>query len=235
MPGTLLTYTVVVTNDGPSNVSNARVQDAPPLALAGFARSCTANGAGASCATPAGAGDIDALVTLPAGTSATFTLSGTVPAGTTGALINTATVTPPLEVTDPVPGDNAASDTNPTGPQANLAISKVSSPNPYVPGTLLTYTVVVTNDGPSNVSNARVQDSLPPALAGFVWTCMASGAGASCASATGTGDIDALVTLPVGKCDLHGERDGAGGDHRGTDQYGDGDAAARGHRSSTGR
>jgi hypothetical protein len=38
-------------------------------------------------------GDIDALVTLPVGTSATFTVSGTVPTGTVGALINTATVT----------------------------------------------------------------------------------------------------------------------------------------------
>jgi hypothetical protein len=33
----------------------------------------------------AGTGNIDALVTLPAGTSATFTVSGTVPAGPPGA------------------------------------------------------------------------------------------------------------------------------------------------------
>ena len=67
-----------------------------------------------------GAGDIDALVTLPVGTSATFTVTGTVPAGTTGALTNTATVTPPLGTTDPVPGNNSATDTNPAGPQADL-------------------------------------------------------------------------------------------------------------------
>jgi hypothetical protein len=63
-------------------------------------------------------------------------------------------------------------------------------------------------------SNARVQDALPAALAGFGWTCTASGAGASCATPAGSGDIDALVTLPVGnERDVHGERHGAGRDH----------------------
>jgi uncharacterized repeat protein (TIGR01451 family) len=193
-----MSYTIVVSNGGPSNVTNARVQDTLPPALAGFGWTCTPSGAGASCASPTGTGNIDALVTLPVGASATFTVSGTVPAGTTGALVNTATTTPPLGVTDPVPGNDAATDTNPTGPQANLAINKSSSPNPYVPGATLSYTIVVSNGGPSSVNDARVQDALPPALAGFGWTCTASGAGASCATASGTGDIDALVTLPAG-------------------------------------
>jgi hypothetical protein len=51
----------------------------------------------------AGTGDIDALVTLPVGTDCTFTVSGRCRRDD-GALINTATVTPPLGVTDPVPG-----------------------------------------------------------------------------------------------------------------------------------
>jgi hypothetical protein len=63
---------------------------------------------GASCGTPAGAGNIDVLVTLPVGTNATFKVTGTVPAGMVGALINSATVTPPLGVTDPVPGNNSS-------------------------------------------------------------------------------------------------------------------------------
>ena len=70
-------------------MTNARVQDALPAALAGFGWTCTATGAGRRAARRRAAGNIDALVTLPAGTSATFTVTGTVPAGTTGALINT--------------------------------------------------------------------------------------------------------------------------------------------------
>src|SRR5262249_14979934 len=160
--------------------------------LAGFTWTCTPS-AGAACGTPSGTGSIDALVTLPAGTHGTFTVTGTVPADTTGALTNAATVAPPVGVTDPVPGNNTAADANPVGPQADLTISKASSPNPYVPGALLTYTIVVSNAGPSNVSNARVQDALPAPLAGFPWTCATSGAGAGCGTASGTGSIDALV------------------------------------------
>ena len=95
-----------------------------------------------------GHGNIDALVTLPVGTQSTFTVSGTVPAETTGPLTNTATVTPPLGVTDPVPGNNGATDNNPAGPQADLTISKVSIRIRTCRAAMLTYTIVVTNNGP---------------------------------------------------------------------------------------
>ena len=58
-------------------------------------------------------------------------------------------MTPPLGVTDPVPGNNEATDTNPVGPQANLVATKSSTPAPYVPGAPLTYTVMVSNAGPT--------------------------------------------------------------------------------------
>ena len=181
VPGAAFAYAIVVSNDGPSDVTNARVQDALPAAVAGFGWTCVATGT-AVCHTANGVGDIDALVDLPAvppGTgSVTFTVSGTLAAGTTGTLLNTVTVMPPLGTTDLVPGDNSASDSNPVGPQADLSISKTSAPAPYVPGTALTYTIVVSNGGPSDVSNARVQDVLPAALSGFTWTCAASAAGA---------------------------------------------------------
>jgi uncharacterized repeat protein (TIGR01451 family) len=198
VPGSAFTYTIVVSNAGPSNAVNARVQDALPAPLSGFAWTCAASGTGASCGTSAGAGDIDAFVSLPVGTSATFTVTGTVPPGTTGVLVNTATVAPPSGVVDPVPGNNSDTDTNPTGAQADLSISKSSSPDPYVPGAAFTYTIVVNNAGPSNAVNATVQDVLPAPLSGFAWTCAASGSGASCGTSAGTGDIDALVSLPVG-------------------------------------
>src|SRR5262249_3506490 len=199
VPGAAFTYTIVVSNAGPSNVSNAQVQDVLPAPLAAFTWTCTPSGTGASCGTPTGTGNINALVTLPVGTTATFTVTGTVPPATTGALTNTATVTPPVGVTDPVPSNDSATNTNPTGAaQANLGITKPSSPNPYVPGAPLTYTIVVSNAGPSDVTSARVQDALPAPLAGFTWTCTPSGTGAACGTPSGTGSIDALVTLPVG-------------------------------------
>src|SRR5262249_52506585 len=199
LPGSALPDTLVVSNVGPSNVRNAQVPAFPPAPLAAFTWTCTPTGAGASCGTPSGTGNIDALVTLPVGTSATFTVTGTVPADTTGELVNTVTVTPPAGVADLVPGNDSATNTNPTGgAQADLGITKTSTPDPYVPGATLTYTIVVSNSGPSNVSNAQVQDVLPAPLAAFTWTCTPSGTGASCGTPTGTGNINALVTLPVG-------------------------------------
>ena len=215
VPGAPLTYTITVSNVGPSDVANARVQDALPAALAGFTWTCTPTAAGAAAARPSGTGNIDALVSLPAGTHVTFTVSGTVPAGTTGTLLNSATVTPPLGMTDPVPGNNTGTDTNPVGPQADLTISKSSTPEPYVPGAPLTYSVVVSNAGPSDVANARVQDVLPAPLSGFGWTCTPTAAGRAAARPAAAGNIDALVTLAGGQPrHLYGHRHGAGGDHR---------------------
>ncbi|MEJ7848831.1 MAG: hypothetical protein WKF92_12160 [Pyrinomonadaceae bacterium] len=194
--GSVMTYTIVVTNSGPGAVTGAQVADTLPAALSAFTWTCTAAGEGASCGSPGGTGDINALVNLPAGTYATFSVTGTVPAGTIGSLINTATVTPPAGITDRVPGNNTATDVNPIGLEANLGITKTSAPKPYVAGAVMTYTIVVTNSGPSAATGARVQDVLPAELSGFGWTC-AAGAGASCGSASGSGDIDALVTLGV--------------------------------------
>src|SRR5262249_36578289 len=115
-----------------------------------------------------------------------------------GQLINTATVTPPAGGTDPDPVNNGATEDNPGGGEADLTISKVGSPSPYVPGALLTYTIVVSNAGPADGTDPQGHDALPAPLAGFGWTCTATGSGAECGTATGSGSIDALVTLPVG-------------------------------------
>lgn len=196
VPGLPLTYTVVVSNLGPSDAPGARLVDVLPAPLAAFTWNCVATGGGA-CGTASGVGNIDMPLTLPAGTSVTVTITGTVPSNATGSLLNTATVAPPLGLTDPVPGNNGATDASPVDVRADLSITKASTPNPYVPGLPLTYTVVVANAGPSDITGARVQDALPPALAAFTWTCV-PGAGASCASSAGTGIIDTLVSLPAG-------------------------------------
>src|SRR6185369_17337223 len=137
-PGALLTYTITVSNGGPSDVTGAQVVDTLPAALAGFGWTCTAT-APATCGTPSGSGNINTLVNLPAGSHVTFSVTGVVPAGTTGTLLNSVTVNAPAGITDPVPGNNTGVDTNPVGPQADLLVTKSSSPVPYIPGAPLTY------------------------------------------------------------------------------------------------
>jgi hypothetical protein len=54
----------------------------------------------------------------------------------------------------------------------------------------------VTNDGPVDAMGAAVAVEFPVELAPLTWTCAGSGGGVC--SASGTGDIDETVDLPVG-------------------------------------
>ncbi|MBK8069203.1 MAG: DUF11 domain-containing protein [Rhodanobacteraceae bacterium] len=106
-------YVLLVQNLGPQNVANARVSDILPPQLGNASWTCSA-GTGASC--PAsGTGTVDALVSLNAGSSLSFTLTVTAQASPEQVVSNTATVTPPANAPDPVPGNNSATDVDPTG------------------------------------------------------------------------------------------------------------------------
>ena len=127
---------------------------------------CAASGA-ASCAA-SGTGDILESVTLPSGETATFTASCTVSASTSSTtLVNTATIGLPGPVTDPVPANNSATDTNTVvRPPAHLVASKTVSGS-YVQGGTVTYTIVLANDGdgaqPDNPGH-ELTDPLPAGL-----------------------------------------------------------------------
>jgi hypothetical protein len=66
--------------------------------------------------------------------------------------INTATVSPPAGVTDNDPGNNSATDSDTLTPQADLSITKTDGVTSVVPGTVDTYTITVTNNGPKWVA-----------------------------------------------------------------------------------
>ncbi len=202
VPGTAITYTVVVANAGPSAVTNAAVADSIPTAITGVTWTCAAV-AGASCGAASGSGNtIATTASMAPGTSVTYTITGTVapstPAGT-GTLVNTATVSVPSGTTDPTPANNSATDTDDVAPRADLAITKSASPTTGLPGTGIVYTVVVTNNGPSTVSGATISDTVPATIAGVSWTCAASGAGAACGAASGSGNaISTTADLAMG-------------------------------------
>ena len=50
----------------------------------------------------------------------------------------------------------------PTPPPADLAVTKSDSPDPVSTGGVLTYTVVVSNNGPATAANVTMTDPLPP-------------------------------------------------------------------------
>ena len=176
VPGSVVTYTIVVTNKGPSAVVGATVTDIVPTALTNVTWTCAAS-AGSSC--PAsGTGNITASVNLLAGGTATFTLAGTLSAAATGTLTNTATVAPPPGPVDPVPGNDAATDSDPiVVPVVDLAIAK-QNVGSFTPGQIgAQYVITVSNVGavPSS-GTVTVTDVLPAglkatAIGGAGWTC----------------------------------------------------------------
>jgi len=194
IPGTGLSYTIVVSNTGPDDAIGATVTDVIPAALTGVTWTCVAAG-GASC-TAAGSGDINDTVNVPAGGSLTYTAIGTIDTSATGTLSNTATVTVPAGVTDPNLSNNSATDTTTLTPEADLTITKTDGVTTAVPGTGTVYTIVAGNVGPSDAFGATVADTFPAALTGVTWSCVAAG-GASC-TAAGSGDINDTVNVPVG-------------------------------------
>jgi uncharacterized repeat protein (TIGR01451 family) len=109
--GSRATYTLVVTNNGPNTVTNAPVSD-PANGSTNRSYVCVAtNGSCASSSgTPPGSGALT-TVTLQNGGTATFTVSATLPTGA-GSFVNTASVSAPAGTTDPVPGNNSASDSD---------------------------------------------------------------------------------------------------------------------------
>ena len=194
IPGSTVVYTIVVSNTGPSPVSGATVTDAVPADLTGVTWMCVGAGAGSCMAS--GSGSINDLVNLPVGGTVTYTLGGTISASATGSLSNTAMVPAPSGVIDPNLTNNSATDTDTLDPQADLSITKTDGLATAVTGQSVTYTIAVSNSGPSTVAGATVTDTVPAAITGATWTCVGAGGG-SC-TASGSDSINDIVTLPVG-------------------------------------
>ena len=196
--GQTLTYTVVVSNSGPGSETGATIADADlTTVLSGDTWTAGETG-GASGFTPSGSGNIDdTSVDMPAGSTITYTITGTVIA-TSGSISNTASVTPP--------GGTAKTATD-TDNLPDLTITKVDNAggSSITPSTgsitndqTLTYTIVVSNSGPGNQTGAIISDPLPTFFSGATSTAVGAG-GASGFAHSGSGNIDQTgVDLPAG-------------------------------------
>jgi uncharacterized repeat protein (TIGR01451 family) len=192
--GQATTYTITASNAGPTDAPGSQVADTFPAPLTTCNWTC-AGAAGGTC-TAGGAGNIADSVNLPTGASVTYTATCTVPASTAAGtnIANTATVTAPMGVPDPIPGNNTATDTDTTIVSADLAITKTDGVATVVAGDALTYSIVASNAGPSDAVGSTVTDTFPAALT-CTWTC--AGGGGTCTGA-GSGNINDVVNLPVG-------------------------------------
>jgi uncharacterized repeat protein (TIGR01451 family) len=184
--GNTLTYTITVTNNGPSAIASGdsfTVSDALPAGLSG----CVYTPASGSYNSGTGAWS---GVTLPNGDSVTLTIACTLSAGFSGgSLSNTATVNPPAGVTDPVAGNDSAGPVVTTvARESDLSVAKSDGTATVLAGGSTNYTIVVSNDGPSNADGAVLTD---PAVAGLNVTAV------SCTGTSGGAACPVTVTVPL--------------------------------------
>jgi uncharacterized repeat protein (TIGR01451 family) len=199
VPGTTITYTIVVTNSGPGAVTGAVVSDTFPAGLSGASWTCAPSG-GSTC--PAsGSGNISTTVNLEDGGVVTFNASGQVASSASGTLTNTATVSPPAGGVDPDLNNNTATDTDTLLPEADLTLGKTDLPDPLAVGNFLRYRITVTNTGPSNATNVVVTETLSSVMFDTaIGTCAESGGALVCDLGTmppGTRKSVTLFVIPT--------------------------------------
>src|SRR5439155_1274383 len=197
--GGALTYSLTVSNGGPSTATDVVLHDSLPAQVSGAA----ASGTGWSCAPPSDGAISCTRPSLGAGSAPAITLTATAP-GVETLLVNTATVS---ETTEDPDTQNNRTDTETTvlasPPEADLSIAQTDDPDPVSAGGSLTYALTVTNAGPGGASGVTVIDTLPAGVAnagasGAGWTCgvPASGTIACMRSGLAAGSAPAIrVTL----------------------------------------
>ena len=127
-PGETRTYTIVVSNPSTSfGAQNVTVSDPVPAGIdaATVSWTCTNTSGGSRCGAASGTGALnDIALDLPSGSVATYTVTMTVPAGFTGDLTNTVTITPPSYIVETNTANNTATDVDQAA--VSLTLTKVS-------------------------------------------------------------------------------------------------------------
>ena len=184
--GQTLTYTLNVSNAGPSVATGTVLSDSLPAGVS-FVSVQPSQGSCSGTATLS-----CSLGTLAVGGNASVVIQ--VIPNAAGSLTDTASVA--SNVTDPNTANNSASVTvNAVAapqPMADLSLALSAAPNPVTVGQTLTYTLNVSNAGPSVATGTVLSDSLPAGVS-FVSAQPSQG------SCSGTATLScSLGTLAVG-------------------------------------
>lgn len=155
--GNDLVYTMTITNDGPSTATNVQFTDTLPAGVT--VTNVTSSQGSVSNDNGVVSGN---LGTLAADATATVTITVGVNSTTTGSLTNTASVS--ADETELITTNNQDSVTTTVTQNVDLQIEKVDNTTTVTNGSDLTYTLTVTNNGPSTATNVVVTDNLPSEL-----------------------------------------------------------------------
>lgn len=160
------TYIIVVSNPGPGDADSIIVRDPVATGLQKDSVSC-ASGGGGTCPVPVTITGLEGagltISQLPAGSTVTFTLVVSVQA-LSGTVTNTVNLTLPPGLVDLNLTNNSSSDVNTVTGLVNLQISKTNGTSTLVAGSTTSYTVTVSNFGPSFADGAVLTDPVTTGL-----------------------------------------------------------------------
>ncbi|TKC02826.1 T9SS type B sorting domain-containing protein, partial [Pedobacter frigoris] len=199
-PGTIssgeaITYTIAISNAGPSEAVGAKLSDIVPAEVKNVSWTSAVTGGSVVSAGASGTGNTVGLTaTVPANGTILVTVTGKVDAVYSGALINKATITP-SEAGKPAISSQV---TTIVKNVSALRITKTGVAE-AIAGQQMKYVIKVANDGPGTAQNAVITDAIPQALTNVSWTASAGGAVQITSGSTGTGNaLSVTATIPAG-------------------------------------
>lgn len=165
--GETLTYTLDITNNGPSTAVNALIEDIVPAGTVITSVSATGGSSSCNAGVP---GDSSQPTTctfdsLANGASRTMTIMVTVLPDALGLLHNDAQVS--SDTFDNNNANDLASTVTNINSESDLVVTKADSPDPVLAGAPLTYTIDVINNGPSKSLDVVLTDILPLDVVSF--------------------------------------------------------------------
>ncbi len=164
VPGGTITYTQVITNNGPNAATTPVLYEQTP---ANTTFSSITAPTGWTCATPAvgATGSVTCTdgANLNANATASFSFVVTVNTGTAAGstIYNWTDAT--SQTTDSSPSNNSTTNSTlvETAGDSDLGVTVTASPTPVFVASTLTYTIVVTNYGPAATTASTLTDALP--------------------------------------------------------------------------
>ncbi|WP_212005116.1 gliding motility-associated C-terminal domain-containing protein [Chitinophaga sp. HK235] len=201
LAGNAIDYTITVTNAGKSDVTGATITDMIPAGISNVTWTATTTGTGATVSPASGTGNVSAVATVPGSNNGTVTIlvKGVLSPDYTGAtLSNTASITPPVGITDTDPADNVSTISTAVEKKTNVIITKVNATSTKVAGSPVTYRITVGNNGPATATGVRIQDLVPANVTISSVVPAVAGAAVITANNTAGSNVDVTANIPPG-------------------------------------